>query len=126
MKGLPKNIKIKLLESDPSPCLAKMVSRFVERYRAIRDYSEQDDEVTTSAAVANEKSEEMANLIAMVSDLATRQKSIEKKLSTSERGEPAEHRSKSKPSGKRNLTCFVCNKMGHSKGVMVQWANAVD
>ncbi len=35
MRGLPRNIKIKLLESDPTPTLANMIA-FVQRYRAIQ------------------------------------------------------------------------------------------
>ena len=40
MKGLPFNIRMKLLESDPTPNLSKMVA-FVQRYRAL-------DELPTS------------------------------------------------------------------------------
>ena len=110
MKGIPKNIRIKLLENDPAPSLAKMVS-FVQRYRAIRDYSEQSNEMT-AAGVASEKSGEITKLVAMVSDLATRQKVIEEKLSTSEHDSPPASK-EAKSGAKRNITCFVCNKMGH-------------
>ena len=109
MKGLPKNIKIKLLESDPAPDLPKMVS-FVKRYRAIQDFTDQNHE-TLTANVTSGGGEEMATLIAMVSDLARKQNSMEEKLSASERNNP---RGTEQPSTKRERrTCFVCNKQGH-------------
>lgn len=114
MKGLPKSLKIKLLESDPAPDLPKMVS-FVQRYRAIQDYTDQNNEVTT-AGVASGKSEEIANLIAMVSDLAVRQKNMEEKLSTAGERDTSSFSpgSRAESSAKRNRrACFVCNKMGH-------------
>lgn len=108
MEGLPKNIKLKLLESDPTPDLPKMVA-FVQRFRAIQDYTDQNKEIR-SAGVASEKSgEDMASLVALVSDIAVRQKNLEEKLSKTERDgiKPRSTRNGS------NKKCFVCQKTGH-------------
>ena len=35
MRGLPRNLKIRMLENDPTPTLANMVA-FVQRYRAVQ------------------------------------------------------------------------------------------
>ena len=48
MRGLPRNMKIKLLEHDPVPDLQKMLS-FVQRYRAIQDYSSDSCNATTAS-----------------------------------------------------------------------------
>ncbi len=65
MKGLPKSIRIKLLESDPTPDLNKMVS-FVQRYRAIQEYAG-DESGTHVAGVASEKNgENMASLVVSI------------------------------------------------------------
>ena len=107
MKGLPKNIRLKLLESDPTPDLPKMVS-FVQRYRAIQDYTDQNNDIR-SAGVASERSgEDMASLVALVSDIAVRQKSLEDKLSKTERGG-----NPGSAMNRRNKKCFVCKRMGH-------------
>ncbi|CAB3987391.1 ac transposable element-derived 4 [Paramuricea clavata] len=107
MKGLPKNIRLKLLESDPTPDLPKMVS-FVQRYRAIQDYTDRDSDIR-SAGVASEKSgNDMASLVALVSDIAVRQKNLEEKLSKTERDRKPEL-----TQNRSNKKCFVCRRMGH-------------
>jgi len=104
MKGLPKSIRIKLLESDPTPDLNKMVS-FVQRYRAIQEYTEDGTE-THVAGVASESGDSMADLVALVSGIAERQKSLEEKVSKSQPdSEPTRNSS--------NKKCFVCKKKGH-------------
>ena len=107
MKGLPKGIRLKLLESDPTPDLPKMVS-FVQRYRAIQDYTDQNNDIR-SAGVASERSgEDMASLVALVSDIAVRQKNLEEKLSKTERdGNPGSTRNRS------NKKWVFCKRMGH-------------
>ena len=103
MKGLPKSIRIKLLENDPTPDLNKMVS-FVQRYRAIQEYADERNEAHVAGVASEKNGEGMASLVALVSDIAERQKSLEEKLS------------KSKPESTRssgNKKCFVCKKMGH-------------
>ena len=95
MKGLPKSIRIKLLESDPTPDLNKMVS-FAQRYRVIQEYAEGGSE-THVAGVANESGDSMANLVSLVSDIAEREKSLEEKVSISQSdSEPMRNFSKQK------------------------------
>ena len=87
MRGLPRNMKIKLLEHDPVPDLQKMLS-FVQRYRAIQDYSSDSCNVTTacnddgnpgSTSDANATSE-LTRLVALVSDMAEKQQHIDSKM----------------------------------------------
>ena len=108
MKGLPKNIRLRLLENDPTPALPKMVS-FVQRYRAIQDYTDQNKEIRSAGVASEKSSEDMASLVALVSDIAARQKNLEEKLSKTER-DGIKSRSTGNGSNKK---CFVCKKAGH-------------
>ena len=80
-------MKIKLLEHDPVPDLQKMLS-FVQRYRAIQDYSSDSSNATTasnddgnpgSTSDANATSE-LTRLVALVSDMAEKQQHIDSKM----------------------------------------------
>lgn len=108
MKGLPKNIRIKLLESDPTPDLAKMVA-FVQRYRAIQDYTDQGNETHSAGVVSEKNREDMASLVALVSDIAVRQKNLEEKLSAKRERDDRPGSTKSQD----NRKCFVCQRKGH-------------
>ena len=81
-----------------------MVS-FVQRYRAIQEYAEDRTE-THVAGVASESGDSMANLVALASDIAERQKSLEEKVFKSQPdSEPAQN--------SYNKKCFVFKKKGH-------------
>ena len=94
MRGLPRNMKIKLLEHDPVPNLQKMLS-FVQRYGAIQDYSSDSCNATTasnndgnpgSTSDANATSE-LTRLVALVSDMAEKQQHIDSKMNRLEQSE---------------------------------------
>ena len=87
VRGLPRNMKIKLLEHDPVPDLQKMLS-FVQRYRAIQYYSSDscnaatasnDDGSPGSTSDANATSE-LTCLVALASDMAEKQQHIDSKM----------------------------------------------
>ncbi len=103
MKSLPKSIRIKLLESDPAPDLNKMVL-FVQRYRVIQEYAGEESGTHVAGVASDKNGEDMASLVALVSDIAERQKSREEKLARNKM------ESTRKPSNKK---CFVCKKTGH-------------
>ena len=87
MRGLPRNIKIELLEHDPVLDLPKMLS-FVQRYQAIQDYISDSCNATTasnndgnpgSTSNANASSE-LTRLVALVSDMAVKQQQVDSKI----------------------------------------------
>lgn len=127
MRGLPKNIKIKLLENDPVPDLPKMLS-FVQRYRAIQDYTSDSCNATTASegegnANGANNSSELTHLVALVSDMAVKQKQMEEKVTRlgesqveqrqqgGRRFQPqAVHRQRRGPT---QGSCFACGQRGH-------------
>ena len=105
MKGLPPQIKLKLLEHDPVPKLQTMV-QFVQRYRAV------EVQMSGSAVEANNVNNkqtsmkaEIAELAAAVKELATEQKQLRNELS-----KQAETERQTKPF---TNSCFKCGRRGH-------------
>ena len=87
MRGLPRHMKIKLLEHDPVPDLQKMLS-FLQRYRAIQDYSSDSSNATTASnddgnpgSTSDAKAtSELTRLVALVSDMVEKQQHIDSKM----------------------------------------------
>ncbi|KAK3751298.1 hypothetical protein QZH41_012203 [Actinostola sp. cb2023] len=77
MRGLPKDLKIKMLQHDPTPNLENMIS-FVQRYRAVQEYME------TNQVSATSSSSEMTQLVALVKEMATKQKQLEDTIASIE------------------------------------------
>ena len=123
MRGLPRNMKIKLLEHDPVPDLQKMLS-FVQRYRAIQDYSSDSCNATTasnndgnpgSTSDANATSE-LTRLVALVSDMVEKQQHIDSKMNRLEQSEQRRRDQMVRDSRQRrsgNVTCYACAEPGH-------------
>ena len=113
MRCLPKEINLKLSENDTTPDLDKMhMVSFVQRHRAVRDLVDPFDHaaaVTDNVPVTNRvinnsdnresPKTEISQLVALVSDLAAKQRDLEEKLSKldeqcriKEHGEPTMRR----------------------------------
>ena len=82
MRGLPKDLKIKLLQHDPTPTLDRMVS-FVQRYRAIQEYTDDEtfDNRSHVSATASAPSHEKAELLSVVKDLLAKQTQMDAAIS---------------------------------------------
>jgi hypothetical protein len=85
MQGLPKQMKIKLVEYDAVPDLPKMLS-FVQRYRAVKDYT--SDSYNFASATTTDESNEcgtsqsskLTRLVALVFNMAAKQQQMEEKI----------------------------------------------
>lgn len=111
MRGLPKALKIKLLQDNPTPDLMQMVS-FVQRHRAVQDFSADpyDQAAAVSEDVTGGDKAEIAQLVALVTDMAVKQRGLEEqiaKLSDDKRptGEAQQR--------KETRSCFNCGRKGH-------------
>ena len=72
MRGLPNGLRGRLLDHNPTPSLEKMLS-FVQRYRAVEHHNP-----STSASTTTEQpSEDINQLVGLMTELVTRQKVLE-------------------------------------------------
>ena len=75
MRGLPRTLKIKMLEHDPTPTLEGML-QFVQRYRALQ----QEVGSLESAVASTVDNSTITSLVAMVKDLSAQQKTPKWKI----------------------------------------------
>lgn len=115
-RGLPKSMKIKLLESDPTPNLTTMLS-FVRRYRAVQGHiSTQECEIAeVSTSLQPDKIDQ---LVAMVNVIASKQQRIEDSLAQNSERRPPRQTGNSRRSSwtRRNQPpelCYNCQQPGH-------------
>ena len=128
MKGLPFNIRMKLLESDPTPNLSKMVA-FVQRYRALDElpvsptapcaavhHAMIDPAVQPDSHVGSENlpQQRMDTLERLISDMADQQATLIATVSTLSAVSTPQLTPKSGPSLTSNkIRCFYCHEEGH-------------
>jgi hypothetical protein len=126
MRGLPKQMKIKLLEYDPVPDLPKMLS-FVQRYRAVKDYTSDsyNSASATTTVESNEcgtsQSSELTRLVALVSDMAVKQQQMEEKINRVGQSEQVQQARRFQPvqdtrrpqRGSTTGSCYTCGEKGH-------------
>jgi hypothetical protein len=112
MRGLPRNLKIRMLENDPTPTLANMIA-FVQRYRAVQgqDYC---DVAESSVSSQDKKIDE---LVTMVNAIACKQQKLEEcfTAAVNQNGQPV-NKPNSAPWRRRNkppIVCYNCGKPGH-------------
>lgn len=103
MRGLPTDLQVKLLESDPVPTLEKMVS-FAQNRRAIDQTTMATPHV---ASVSSVESHEIAKLTALVEQLSTGQRELRAELEHERTQRDARRRQTSAGS------CFTCGRRGH-------------
>ena len=122
MRGLPKSLKIKLLESDPTPTLDNMVA-FVHRFRAVQGHVGPKEYSEVAEVSASDQDKKIDELVAMVNVIACKQQSLEECLTaavTQTAQQPSPHRNSSNdavPSRRRrrNLMplCYNFQQPGH-------------
>ena len=125
MRGLPSTIRGKLLEHNPTPTLTEMLG-FVQRYRAVEDRKPGSINASTAA---QDTATNIDRLVGLVTELATRQKSLEEQVTTSQqlyatameqpdrqppiitcfRGRKQGHVAQDRS----NVQCYQCNRCGH-------------
>ena len=117
MRGLPRNIKIKLLESDPTPTLANMIA-FVQRYRAVQGQVGSKDYCEVAQTSVSPEDKKFDELVAMVNVIACKQQKLEECL-TAAVNQNAGQQKRNNPHaipGRRNrppIVCYNCRQPGH-------------
>ena len=139
MRGLPEGLRLKLLESNPTPSLKEMIN-FVKRFRAVH---RPEDKTTVFAAKANHDAiknigsdgsnhlqQSLTQLTAAVTALTDRQTKLEAALSASQAQPPPQEssprngpkavtsRDRFQPrppsdNNRKQRRCFNCNGLGH-------------
>ena len=121
MKGLPEQLRLKLLESNPTPTLDYMVN-FIRRFRAVHRPAEPVSSFATSShppTLPDGIQDTIGQLTAAVTALTTSHKDLQESLrqdapSYTSRGargrSPFRGQNRSIPQARR---CFNCNQIGH-------------
>ena len=113
MKSLPSTVRLRLLESNPTPSLSDMRS-FVQRYYAVHHLGDESSAFTCTAADApmpaprDDLRESIRSLSAAVAALSTEQQELKATLKD-------HHRPPSRALRRRapDSRCYNCNQIGH-------------
>ena len=118
MEGLPRNIKIKLLGSNPTPTLANMIT-FVQRYRAIQGKAGPKDYCDVAETSTTPQDKKFDELVAMVNVFACKQQKPEECLTAAVNQNADQHQediSSATPRRRLNkppVICYNCRQTGH-------------
>ena len=138
IRGLPADLRLRLLEHDPTPTLSSMVD-FTKRHRAIHrttDHAHRNDVSHTFAAKAghdvnteDKLHASVAELTAAVASLTANQKSLQdvvvqqlqqhqhqqpqQQVGTSSSSSVSRWRNRRRPQTSEQQRCFNCNQLGH-------------
>ncbi len=108
MRGLPSAIRGRLLDHNPTPSLAEMLS-FVRRYLAVEHHNP-----PTSASTTTEKpAADVNQLVGLMTELATRQKALEDQMATSQQLYAAAIKQQDRQNPRATRACYQCGKQGH-------------
>ena len=109
MRGLSSSVRAKLLDHNPTPNLPEMLS-FVQRYRAVEGHNSLS--TTTASTTTSPAKPDLDHLVALMTDLVSRQKALADQVGDSHRLYAAaisQQNRQERPKGK----CFQCGKQGH-------------
>ena len=127
MKGLPEHLRLKLLESDPTPSLDNMIN-FIQRFRAVHRSTEpvlsfaapSHPPASSQSTIAEDKLyDSIGHLTAAVTALTTSHKDLQAALSKEETSyfppgkislSSERNQNRRNPGTRR---CFNCNQIGH-------------
>ena len=108
IRGLPSAIRGRLLDHNPTPSLAEMLS-FVQRYRAVEHRNP-----PTSASTTTEKpSADVNQLVGLMTELVARQKTLEDQVASSQELYAAAIKQQDQQSPRATRACYQCGKQGH-------------
>ena len=115
MRALPSGLKIKLLESDPTPTLDTMIS-FAQRFRALRDLPFREHDITACTDTPSIAPAQLTSA-ADVSKVTAQQQQHEDRLSRLQERMDELVATISVPShtvtAPKPIVCFHCHKEGH-------------
>ena len=127
LRGLPKDLKLRLLEHDPTPKLTSMVE-FVQRFRAIHRDDHEGRGATHAFACSNTRDSpqdslhaSVVELTAAVATLTANQKSLHSAFEAQQqqqqqpphRGRSSQRWQNGASRQRRSVRCYNCNQMGH-------------
>ena len=72
MRGLPRNLKIRMLENDPAPTLANMIA-FVQRYRAVQGQGSSKNYCDVAESSVSPQDKKIDELVTMVNAIPCKQ-----------------------------------------------------
>ena len=115
MRGLPRNLKTRMLENDPTPTLANMVT-FVQRYLAVQGQGGSKDYYVAESLVSPQD-KKIDELVTMVNAIACKQQNLEECLTAAvnQNGQQG-NKPNATPWRRRNkqpIVCYNCGKPGH-------------
>ena len=116
MRGLPRNLKIRMLENYPTPTLANMVA-FVQRYRAVQGQGCSKDYYDVAESSVSPQDKKIDKLVTMVNAMACKQQKLEECLTAAvnQKGQQV-NKPNATPWRRRNkqpIVCYNCGKPGH-------------
>ena len=111
MRGLPRNLKIRMLENDPTPTLANMIA-FVQRYRVVQRQGSSKDYCDVAESSVSPQDKKIDELVTMVNAIACKQQKLEECLTA------AVNQNSQQPDNKPNATRWMrrnkpCGRPGH-------------
>lgn len=113
MRGLSDDMKIKLLQDDPTLNLERMLS-FVRRYRAVQGHiPEQQARFNASSSLSTPaQPDKLAELVDMVKEMAMKQRNLEEAL-TATTINAAQGSGRSTTRRSDEPLCYTCGQPGH-------------
>ena len=112
MRALPSGLKIKLLESDPTPTLDTMIS-LAQRFRTLRDLPFREHDITACTDTPYIAPAQLTSA-ADVSKVTAQQQQQEERLSRlQERMDETISVPSHTVTAPKPIVCFHCNKEGH-------------
>ena len=116
MRGFPRNLKIRMLENDPTPTLANMVA-FVQWYRTVRGQGCSKDYCDVAESSVSPQDKKIDKLVTMVNTIACKQQKLEECLTAAVNQNSQQviqpNVTRWKRRNKQPVVCCNCGKLGH-------------
>ena len=117
MRGLPRNLKIRMLENDPTLTLANMIA-FVQRYRAVQGQGSSKDYCDVAESSVSPQDKKIDELVTMVNAIACKQQKLEECLTAAvnQKGQQPDNKPNAtrwRRRNKRPIICYKCGRPGH-------------
>ena len=117
MRGLPRNLKMRMLENDPTLTLANMIA-FVQRYRAVQGQGSSKDYCDVAESSVSPQDKKIDELVTMVNAITCKQQKLEECLTAAvnQNGQQLDNKPNATRWRRRNkppIICYKCGRRGH-------------